>query len=152
MGLFILRRIGVMLLTALTLTVIVFTLTNLQPNLEKVAKFQGNARMTDEEVAGWLEKNGYAQPMLKRYGEWLGVSKGWTYTDDNGRTTGRCIGPTDDPQDAPARCGLLQGNWGQSIVFREKVGNIVGEKLGLTGKLMFWVMLLMVPLALIVGV
>ena len=51
MGLFILRRLGVMILTALCLTFIVFFLTNLYPNLEKVAKFEGNVRMTDEQVA-----------------------------------------------------------------------------------------------------
>ena len=38
MGLFILRRLGVMILTALCLTFIVFFLTNLTPNLEKLAK------------------------------------------------------------------------------------------------------------------
>ena len=38
MGLFILRRLGVMLLTALCLTFIVFWLTNLYPNLEKLDK------------------------------------------------------------------------------------------------------------------
>lgn len=38
MGLFILRRTGVMILTALCLTFIVFILTNLYPNLEKLAK------------------------------------------------------------------------------------------------------------------
>ncbi len=34
--------------------------------------------MSDEEVQSWLEKNGYAQPILVRYGEWLGVLPGWT--------------------------------------------------------------------------
>jgi peptide/nickel transport system permease protein len=34
MGLFILRRVGVMILTALCLTFVVFFLTNLYPNLE----------------------------------------------------------------------------------------------------------------------
>lgn len=152
MGLFILRRLGVMLLTALALTLVVFFLTNLQPNLEKVAKFEGNARMTDEEVTSWLFKNGYARPMLVRYGEWLGVVRGWTYTSEEGRVTGRCIAQNQDPAEAPSRCGLLQGYWGQSTVFKESVGGIVLNKLGLTGKLMLWVMLLMVPLALIVGV
>ena len=38
MGLFILRRIGVMALTALCLTFIVFYLTNLYPNLESSPK------------------------------------------------------------------------------------------------------------------
>ena len=45
MGLFILRRLGVMILTALCLTFVVFFLTNLGPNLEKLAKTQGNNRM-----------------------------------------------------------------------------------------------------------
>ena len=35
---FLLRRIGTMILTALCLTFIVFVLTNLEPNLEKLAK------------------------------------------------------------------------------------------------------------------
>lgn len=43
MGPFILRRFGVMILTALCLTFVVFFLTNLYPNLEKLAKTQGNA-------------------------------------------------------------------------------------------------------------
>ncbi len=60
MLLFILRRVGVMALTALCLTFIVFALTNLSPNLEKLAKSEGNARMTDAQVVSWLEKNGYA--------------------------------------------------------------------------------------------
>ena len=39
---FILRRLGLMLLTAFCLTFIVFYLTNLEPNLEKLAKEQNN--------------------------------------------------------------------------------------------------------------
>ncbi|HBU53575.1 MAG TPA: peptide ABC transporter permease, partial [Sulfitobacter sp.] len=46
MGIFILRRLGVMVVTALCLTFIVFWLTNLYPNLEKLAKTQGNFRMS----------------------------------------------------------------------------------------------------------
>ena len=59
MGLFILRRLGVMLLTALCLTFIVFWLTNLYPNLEKLAKTQGNFRMSDEAVTSYLTDRGY---------------------------------------------------------------------------------------------
>jgi peptide/nickel transport system permease protein len=50
------------------------------------------------------------------------------------------------------RCGLLQGYWGTSTVFKTPVAEAIGRSLALTGKLMFWVMLLMVPAALIVGV
>jgi peptide/nickel transport system permease protein len=154
MALFILRRVGVMLLTILCLTFVVFYLTNLQPNLEKLAKTQGNMRMTDAQVATWLETRGYAQPVIVKYAEWLGVAPGWTYEDEDGEISGRCIGigRGDTPEEAPTFCGVLQGWWGDSTVFREPVLGIVGERLALTGILMFWVMLLMVPMALLIGV
>lgn len=151
MLLFLLKRIGTMLLTALCLSFIVFFLTNQPPLLEKVAKYEGNSRMSDEEVARYLENNGFGQPMLVRYGEWLGVVPGWTREvgDD---IRGRCIPPGADPETAPEFCGVLQGDWGVSRVFRDDVSAIVGTRLYMTGKLMFWVMLLMVPAALIIGV
>ncbi|SMX22630.1 ABC transporter permease [Boseongicola aestuarii] len=152
MGLFILRRLGVMILTALCLTFIVFFLTNLYPNLEKLAKTQGNQRMSDEAVTSYLGKNGYLQPLPVKYGQWLGVLPGHTFTDDEGKITGRCIKRGMEPADAPTFCGILQGDWGQSTVFKADVGEIVSTRLGLTGWLMLFVMLLMVPSALIVGV
>lgn len=154
MGLFILRRSGVMILTAICLTFIVFFLTNLYPNLEKLAKTQGNFRMSDEAVTSWLTKKGYLQPLYVKYGEWVGVVPGWTYENDKG-VTGRCIVgivTVDEAAEAPVRCGILQGEWGYSTVFRADVSGIISKRLGLTGKLMFWVLMLMVPSALIIGV
>lgn len=154
MGLFILRRSGVMLLTALCLTFIVFTLTNLYPNLEKLAKTQGNFRMTDEAVASWLDKNGYSQPMAIKYGQWLGVLPGWTLQGDDG-ISGRCIAgtvPEAQAAEAPRFCGILQGDWGQSTVLQKDVASVVSERLGNTLRLMGWVLLLMIPSALIIGV
>ena len=152
MGMFILRRVGTMILTALCLTFIVFVLTNLEPNLEKLAKAEGNVRMSDEQVQTWLSENGYSRPMLVKYGEWLGVVPGWTQTDDEGKVTGRCISRDVPADEAPSRCGILQGDWGDSARFKGDVSDIIGTRLGLTGKLMFWVMVLMVPSALLVGV
>jgi len=154
MGLFILRRTGVMSLTALCLTFIVFFLTNLYPNLEKLAKTQGNFRMSDEAVASWLGDRGYLQPLPVKYGQWLGVLPGWTTAVEDG-VIGRCIDGTVAPElaaEAPRFCGIIQGDWGYSTVFRDEVSEIVSTRLALTGKLMFWVILLMVPSALIVGV
>jgi peptide/nickel transport system permease protein len=151
MLLFLLKRIGTMLLTALVLSFMVFFLTNQPPMLEKVAKFEGNSRMSDEEVARYLQNNGFGQPMLVRYGEWLGVLPGWT-TEKGDKVTGRCLEPGDDAATAPRYCGVLQGEWGSSRVFRDDVSAIVGTRLYMTGKLMLWVMLLMVPAALIIGV
>jgi len=152
MGLFILRRLAVMLLTAICLTFIVFVLTNLEPNLEKVAKNQGNARMNETEVTSWLEKRGYLQPMVLKYAQWLGVAPGFVFTDPEGRITGRCINKDNTPETAPAFCGVVQGDWGTSTVFRKPVAGIVTERLGLSGWLMLYVMLVMVPGALIIGV
>ena len=152
MGSFLLRRSGVMLLTAFCLTFIVFFLTNLEPNLEKLTKSEGNMRMSDAQVQSWLEKNGYRQPLLKRYGEWLGVMPGWTRTDENGKLTGRCVRRADDPANPPKYCGLVQGDWGFSLVFKEDIFDIISEKLGLTGKLMLCVLAVMVPAALLIGV
>jgi peptide/nickel transport system permease protein len=152
MGLFILRRVGVMILTALCLTFVVFFLTNLYPNLEKLAKTQGNARMTDAEVASWIDRNGYGGPMILRYGEWLGVVPGWTREADDGSVTGRCIDSGMEPGEAPRFCGLLQGDLGYSTVSADEVSSIIGGRLQLTGILMFWAFALMVPAALMVGV
>jgi peptide/nickel transport system permease protein len=153
MAFFILRRVGVMALTALCLTFVVFFLTNLYPNLEKLAKTQGNARMTDAEVASWIDRNGYGGPLVVRYGEWLGVVPGWTREDpDTGAWTGRCLERGETPDDAPRFCGLLQGDLGFSTVSDDEVANIIGGRLQLTGILMFWAFALMVPAALVIGV
>ncbi|WP_114284250.1 ABC transporter permease [Candidatus Halocynthiibacter alkanivorans] len=152
MGQFIIKRVGVMLLTAACLTFIVFFLTNLYPNLEKLAKTQGNNRMSDAEVASWLDKHGYNQSTVKKYGEWLGVVPSRKFTTESGTTYTRCSRPDIRPEDAPDYCGLLQGNWGYSSVFKEEVSGIVSKRLGLTGYLMGAVLMVMIPMALIIGV
>ncbi len=152
MGLFILRRVGVMILTALCLTFIVFYLTNLYPNLEKLAKTQGNFRMSDEQVESWLGNRGYLEPTFVKYGEWLGVVPGYDIVGADGERRGRCFDSTMNPDDGPSLCGILQGDWGSSTVFKEPSSKIIATRLGLTGKLMLWVLIVMVPSALVVGV
>lgn len=120
MLMFILRRIGVMIVTAIVLTLIVFYLVTLPANLEKVAKTQGSMRMTDAEVQVWLDQNGYGGPFFVRYGEWL--------------------------------VNFVQGDMGTSLRFHEPVASFVAERLWYTAILMFWVMVVMVPGALIIGV
>src|SRR5262245_60149448 len=152
MARFMLNRLALMLLSAFCLTGFVFALTNLQPNLEKLAKTEVNTRMSDEEVVRWLTRHGYEEPMLKRYGEWLGAAPGWTGTDEAGKPVGRCISGNVPPESAPRFCGILQGYLGYSTVFRAPVAAIIAERLSLTGWLMLWVMVVMVPAALLVGV
>lgn len=149
---FLLRRVGVMILTALTLSFVVFCLTNLAPNLEKLARTEGSVRMSDEAVESWIENNGHGGLMLTRYGQWLGVVPGWVRTDDQGVSRGRCLKDGLTLETAPRFCGILQGDWGTSTVFREPVAKTVSDKLASTGWLMLWVMLVMVPVSLIIGV
>ncbi|HVG48008.1 MAG TPA: ABC transporter permease [Rubellimicrobium sp.] len=159
---FLARRVLTMVVTALCLTFLVFWLTNLAPNLEKVAKSEAGSRITDADVASWLEKNGYDRPIVVRYGEWLGVVPGWTRQNETDPSapawTGRCIGPgqsavaAEGLEVAPRYCGVLQGEWGESRVFRNDVASVIGRALALTGKLMFFVLLVMVPGALLMGI
>ena len=141
-----------MALTSLCLTFVVFFLTNLQPNLEKLAKTQANNRMTDEQVISWLGRNGYDRNLFLRYGEWLGVVPGWQQVSDSGKITGKCAYLEKELGYVPNYCGLLQGKLGYTTLFQDKVEEIVGRRLWLTAKLMFWVMLLMIPSALIIGI
>ena len=152
MGMFILRRLGVMILTALCLTFIVFFLTNLYPNLEKLAKTQGNFRMSDAAVESWLSNRGYTDNVFVKYGRWLGVAPGWTNTTDEGVVTGQCFSEATPEAERARYCGILQGDWGFSLVFKDEVANKVWLHLGYTAKLMGWVLLVMVPTSLVVGV
>lgn len=146
---FLLKRSGVMLLTAACLTFIVFFLTNLDPNLSRLAKTQANNRMTDEQVQSWLSNRGYTRNVFIKYGEWLGVVPGWQ-NEVNGVQTGRCYAI--DKENPPTFCGIIQGYWGFSSVFKEPVLGIISKRLAATGWLMLAVMATMVPLALVIGV
>jgi len=149
---FVIKRLFVMLLTAFALTFIVFWLTNLPPNLEKLAKSEAGTRISDAEVGTWLAENGFTSSTMNRYGQWLGILPGWTGTNQAGAPIGRCLDKDMDPVAAPRFCGLLQGDWGQSTVFKVPVSEVVGRSLSLTGWLMFAVMAVMVPTALFLGV
>lgn len=152
MGQFILQRVGIMVLTAVCLTFIVFFLTNLAPNLEKLAKTQGNFRMSDTEVETYLHNHGYLQPIAAKYGQWLGVLPGYVIEGTDGTVRAKCAAPGEDSEVAPRFCGVLQGDWGTSTVLKGDVLEITLQKLALSATLMFWVMLVMVPLSLVLGV
>ena len=109
-----------MVLTALCLTLIVFSLVNLKPNLVKLAKEQTGSRITEQQVEVWLDQNGFNRRFFVRYGEWLG--------------------------------GAVRGDFGHSTRFNAPVAEVLWPRLWLTAKLMFWVMVVMVPGALLIGV
>ncbi|MBS9720962.1 ABC transporter permease [Tianweitania sp. BSSL-BM11] len=148
---FILRRLGVMVLTMFALTVVVFFLVNLEPNLKKLAITQTESRATEEQLESWLTRNGYRQNFFVRYGQWLGVMPKQPNIDP---ATGEAVPRfrfCDEPSEA-AYSGLLQGEFGCSTKFRVSVAERLFPALGATGILMFWVMAVMVPISLLIGV
>lgn len=52
-------RLVVMMMTMVCLSMIVFYLVNLEPNLRKLSISQTNMRATDAQIESWLERNGY---------------------------------------------------------------------------------------------
>ena len=147
---FILRRLGVMALTMLCLTFVVFFLVNLDPNLRRLAISQLDMRSSAEHIESWLVRNGYREPFLVRYGQWLGVVKKQPAVDAEGNPVPR-FRFCDEPAE-PAYSGILQGDFGCSTKFRAPVAEKLFPALGATGILMFWVMVVMVPVSLLIGI
>lgn len=109
-----------MALTMLCLTMVVFFLVNLEPNLKKLAISQTEMRAPAEQLESWLVKNGYRQNFFLRYGQWLGIMPKQGLTNpETGKTSPRfsyCNEPTD-----PAYSGILQGDFGCSTKFKATV-------------------------------
>ncbi len=148
---FILRRLGTMVITMVCLTMVVFYMVNLEPNLRKLSISQLDMRSSDEHIEQWLVKNGFRQNFFVRYGQWLGVVKRSPEMDPaSGKSLLRykaCEQP-----DGPYYGGILQGDFGCSTKFKTTVSAKLWPALGATGILMFWVMVVMVPISLLIGI
>ena len=148
---FITRRLGVILLTMLCLSFVVFFFVNLDPNLRKLAIFQTEMRASDQDLENWLQRNGYRDNFFLRFGRWVGVWPKEPVIDPaTGQTVPRfryCAEPAES-----RFSGVLQGDFGCSTAFRTTVAQRMPEALKATGILMFWVIIVMVPVALLIGV
>ncbi len=147
---FIVRRLGTMVLTMLCLTLVVFFMVNLEPNLRKLSISQLDMRSSDEHIESWLQKNGYRDNFFIRYGRWLGVVQKQPNVNAQGEPVPRfsyCNEPAE-----PYYGGILQGDFGCSTKFKTTVAEKLFPALGATGILMFWVMATMVPIALLIGI
>lgn len=148
---FILRRLGVMALTMLCLSFIVFMFVNLEPNLMKLATFQTESRASDADKQSWLQRYGYRDNIFVRYGRWIGLAPKQPVID---KATGQPVARFAycNESSEPVYSGILQGNFGCSTAIRAPVHKRLVEALAATGKLMFFVMLVMVPVSLLIGV
>ena len=147
---FVLRRLGTMALTMLCLTMVVFFMVNLEPNLRKLSISQLDMRSSDEHIESWLVKNGYRDNFFVRYGRWLGVVQKQPNFNEAGQAVPRfsyCNEPAE-----PYYGGILQGDFGCSTKFKTTVEAKLVPALGATGLLMFWVMVTMVPISLLIGI
>jgi peptide/nickel transport system permease protein len=148
---FILRRLGTMVLTMVCLTLVVFFLINLDPNLKKLAISQTEMHTSAEQLEQWLVNHGYRENFFVRYGQWLGVVKKHPVIDPaTGQATQRfpfCNDPVE-----PVYSGVLEGDFGCSTKFRTAVAGKLLPALGATGILMFWVLVVMVPVSLLIGI
>ncbi len=69
MGKYILNRLGVLVITMATLSVVLFGL--MEFNLPKLAREMTTLRASDYDVEVWLEQEGFRRPIVERYGEWV---------------------------------------------------------------------------------
>ncbi len=147
---FAVRRLGTMALTMLCLTLVVFFMVNLEPNLRKLSISQLDMRSSDEHIESWLQRNGYRDNFFVRYGRWLGVVEKQPNLNAEGQPVPRfsyCNEPAE-----PYYGGILQGDFGCSTKFKTTVAAKLFPALGATGILMFWVMMVMVPISLLIGI
>ena len=70
MLIFIMRRLGAMVLTMLVVSILLFLLLEISPG--NVATKVLGPYSSDEQRAIWLEENGYNDPLPLRYVRWLG--------------------------------------------------------------------------------
>jgi peptide/nickel transport system permease protein len=148
---FLARRAGVMFLTMLCLSLVVFYFVNLEPNLKRLAIFQTEQRASQQDLNNWLSRNGYRDNFFVRYGRWIGLMPKQPVIDPN---TGSIV-PRFRFCDEPAVAtysGVLQGDFGCSTAFKTTVTDRLPQALKATGLLMFWVMVVMVPASLIIGI
>ncbi|AZO29230.1 MULTISPECIES: ABC transporter permease [Mesorhizobium] len=148
---FILRRLGTMALTMLCLTLVVFFLINLNPNLKKLAISQTEMHTSAEQLEDWLVNHGYRQNFFVRYGQWLGLLPKQPATDPATGKPAQRFSFCNDPVE-PKFSGVLQGDFGCSTKFKTTVAAKLFPALGATGLLMFWVLAVMVPISLLVGI
>ena len=141
---FLARRLGVMALTMICLSLVVFFFVNLEPNLRRLAIFQTEMRASDQDLENWLSRNGYRDNFFVRYGRWIGVMPKHPVIDPNDRRNRAALPLLRRTQGAD----LLRRPAGRLRLFHRLQDQGVeppAPGAEATGLLMFWVMITMVP-------
>ncbi len=148
---FIAKRLGIMVLTMFCLSLAVFFFVNLEPNLKKLAIFQTETHASQQDLDSWLRRNGYRDNFFVRYGRWIGIVQKQPVIDPNTHEPVPRFRFCDEAG-VPVYSGILEGDFGCSTAFKTKVSNRLPQALKATGLLMFWVMVVMIPVSLLMGI
>lgn len=142
MAKFVLNRLAMMLLTMLCATFMVFALCEFTPG--SVARKSLGPFATQEQVDILTRKLKADDPLLVRYGRWLGV------------LVGAIPDPLQDPDTGlnftDPRGAQYFGNFGYSTLNKLPVNDIIWERLGNTVILGGLAFLLIVPLSIVFGI
>ena len=117
---FLLKRLGVMVLTALCLTLIVFAWSTSSRTWSSSPRSRPAAASPSSRSRSGSTRTASTGRCMVRYGEWLG--------------------------------GVARGDFGHSTRFNAPVADVLWPRLWLTAILMFWVMVVMIPSALLLGI
>ena len=139
---FIIRRVAALVLTLIAATFLVFAVTQFSPT--NVARETLGVYALQEQVDLLYQKLQLNDPLIVRYGRWLGVLLGVR------------ADPLDDPKlglgvNEPDK-GRYFGNFGYSTLFRVPVDDVLWNRLGNTAVLAGIAFAIIVPLSILLGV
>ena len=115
---FVAKRVGLMVLTMVVVSLTLFLLLEITPG--KVATRVLGPYSSEEQRDLWLEAHGYNEPAHERYASWLGR--------------------------------FATGDFGESVVYKAPVAEVLWPRLGATAILGLATFLVMIPLSLVLGV
>lgn len=139
---FLLRRIGQFIITFLAASFLLFAVTEFSPGTV-ASKILGPYAVSSQ-VDLLTEKLRLGDPLLVRYLRWLGIVSGIVENPLGDPAIGLGLS---DP-----RGNRYVGNFGYSLMLKEPVVDVVGERIGYTVLLTLLAILVIIPVSLAAGV
>jgi peptide/nickel transport system permease protein len=136
---YIIRRLLQAIPQLVIISIILFSL--MQAFGDPIATLGGRIPPRPEDKERLRRQWGLDQPAYKQYITWL-VGNDWQKIDMDGDSV---------PETPGKRRGILRGDWGTSLVTRQPVIKMIGERLGNTMLLMLVAEILIIILSLVIG-
>jgi peptide/nickel transport system permease protein len=136
---YIIRRILQAIPQLVIISIILFSL--MQAFGDPIATLGGRVPARQEDKERLRRQLGLDQPVYKQYITWL-IGNNWQKIDMDGDGV---------PETPGKRLGVLRGDWGNSLVTRQPVTKMIGERVGNTMLLMLTAEILIIILSLAIG-